>query len=194
VGRDRQAEYRGPHGCWYLHCRFQGNRVFDGVRNPPSSIQPQLQQGLAKDIFPNNVLPEPPSLFVADPVAKIPTVCQHQFSVQTRLPWSMMLDAAYVGSLSRHLQDNRNINYVPYGAIAPQNQDPQRLTASPTALFDNNSLDANFLRPAESQSTANDSLFFGIAYTYSKALTTATSDTSSVSVDQFQRLRNYGPL
>jgi hypothetical protein len=203
-------------GGGIFYDRFQGNRVFDGVRNPPASIQPQLQQGLAKDINPNNVLLGPPSLFVADPTGKIPTVYQYQFSVQTRLPWSMMLDTAYVGSLSRHLQDNRNINYVPYGAnFAPQNQDPQRLTASPTALFGNNSLDANFLRPYygynnitlyESQATANynslqvslnrranDSLFFGVAYTYSKALTTATSDGSAVSVDQFQRLRNYGP-
>ena len=37
----------------------------------------------------------------------------------------MVLDTAYVGELFRHLQDNRNLNYVPYGAaFLPQNQDP----------------------------------------------------------------------
>lgn len=196
--------------------RFQGNRVFDSVRNPPESVQPQLQQGYVKDISANNILLGPPSLFMADPTGKVPTVYNYQFSVQKRLPWSMALDTAYVGSLSRHLQDNRNINYVPYGAnFAAQNQDPQRVFASPTALFGNNSLDANFLRPFygygnitlyESQATANynslqvslnrraaNGLFFGVAYTYSKALTTATSDSSSVRVDQFQRIANYGP-
>ncbi|MES1256944.1 MAG: hypothetical protein ABUS51_00880, partial [Acidobacteriota bacterium] len=92
---------------------------------------------------------------------------------------------------------------------------PQKLSASPTALLGNNSLTQPFLVPYygynnitvyESQATANynsaqfslnrranDNLFFGVAYTYSKALTTATSDTSSVRVDQFQKLANYGP-
>ncbi|MEI9975654.1 MAG: hypothetical protein WDO73_28485 [Ignavibacteriota bacterium] len=33
--------------------RFQGNRVFDLVRNPPLGIQPQLYYGYAKDINPH---------------------------------------------------------------------------------------------------------------------------------------------
>jgi hypothetical protein len=46
------------------------------------------------------------------------------------------------------LQDNRNLNYVPYGAnFLPQNQDPTKVAANPNALIGNNSLDANFLRP-----------------------------------------------
>ena len=203
-------------GAGIYYDRFQGNRVFDSVRNPPENVEPVFNQGYAQNVNPNNVLLGPPSLFVADPTGKIPTVTNYQFSVQARLPYKLMLDVAYVGSISRHLQDNRNINYVPYGAnYAPQNQDPQKLAASPTALFGNNSLTQPFLVPYygygnitvyESQATANynsaqfslnrranDNLFFGVAYTYSKALTTATSDTSSVSVDQFQKLRNYGP-
>jgi len=196
--------------------RFQGNRVFDFVRNPPESVQPTLNQGFVADINPSQILLGPPNLFMADPIAKIPTVYNYQFSVQTRLPWSMMLDTAYVGSLSRHLQDNRNLNYIPFGAtFQPQNQDPTRVATSPTALFGNNALDRNFLRPIygygdislyESQATGNynslqvqlqrraaNGLFFGIAYTYSKALTTAQSDTSFVRPDQFERLANYGP-
>ena len=205
---------RAGSGIYYD--RFQGNRVFDSVRNPPESIQPVLNQGFAQNISPNNVLLGPPNLFMADPVGKIPTVTNYQFSVQARLPWKMMLDAAYVGSISRHLQDNRNLNYVPYGAnYLPQNQDPQKLATSPTALLGNNSLTQPFLvnyygynsiTVYESQATANynsaqfslnrranDNLLLGVSYTYSKALTTATSDTSSVRVDQFQRLANYGP-
>jgi len=45
--------------------------------------------------------------------------------LQTRLAMDMMLDTAYVGGLGRHLQDNRNLNPVPYGAaLLPRNQDP----------------------------------------------------------------------
>ncbi len=205
---------RAGGGIYYD--RFQGNRVFDSVRNPPESVQPVFNQGFAQNISSGNVLLGPPNLFMADPVAKIPTVTNYQVSVQARLPWSMLLDAAYVGSISRHLQDNRNLNYVPYGAnYAAQNQDPQKLLATPTALLGNNSLTQPFLvnyygynniTVYESQATANynsaqialnrragDSLFFGIAYTWSKAMTTASSDTSSVRVDNFQKLANYGP-
>ncbi|MDQ1468724.1 MAG: hypothetical protein QOJ99_204 [Bryobacterales bacterium] len=205
---------RAGSGIYYD--RFQGNRVFDSVRNPPESVQPVFNQGFAQDVNPNNVLLGPPNLFMADPVAKIPTVTNYQLSVQARLPWKMMMDAAYVGSISRHLQDNRNLNYVPYGATyQKQNQDPQKVAASPNALLGNNALTQPFLvnyygynniTLYESQATANynslqlslnrranDNLFFGVAYTYSKTLTTATSDSSSVRVDQFQKLANYGP-
>ncbi len=94
------------------------------MRNPPESVQPTLTYGFAQDINPNNVLLAPPTVYAADPTGKLPTTYDYQFSVQTRLPFSMVLDTAYVGSLARHLQDNRNLNPVPYGAdFLPQNQD-----------------------------------------------------------------------
>ena len=72
----------------------------------------------------------------------------YQFSLQYRLPENMMLDVAYVGSQSRHQQNNRNLNYNPFGqCFQPQNQDPQRVAASPTALLGNNCKDANFMKP-----------------------------------------------
>jgi hypothetical protein len=65
--------------------------------------------------------------------------------VQNKLPWNVVLDTAYVATLGRHLQDNRNVNGVPYGAdFAPQNQDP---TLGPTGLLGNSALMPNFLRP-----------------------------------------------
>jgi hypothetical protein len=58
-----------------------------------------------------------------------------------------MLDTAYVGSLARHLQDNRNLNPVPYGAMfLPENQDPQKVATTPNVLLGNNALPADFLR------------------------------------------------
>src|SRR5579884_1077782 len=196
--------------------RFQGNRVFDFVRNPPESVQPTLMYGIAQDISPSNVLLGPPTLYAADPTAKIPTTYNYQFGIQTRLPWSMMLDTAYVGSLARHLQDNRNLNPVPYGAtFLPQNQDPNKVAANPNALPGSNALPDVFLRPLrgygqinlyESNSTSNYNalqinltrrlgrgLTFGIAYTWSKALTTASSDTTWVRADNFTRAADYGP-
>ena len=196
--------------------RFQGNRVFDFVRNPPETVQPTLTYGFAQDINPKNILLGPPTVYAADPQGKIPTTYTYQFSIQNRLPWNMMLDTAYVGSLGRHLQDNRNLNPVPYGAtFLPQNQDPTLVASSPNALLGNNALPRDLLRPLrgfgevrlyESAATSNynalqinltrraaKGLFFGAAYTWSKALTTAQADTTWVRADQFTRQAEYGP-
>ena len=193
--------------------RFQGNRVFDFVRNPPETVQPTLFYGYAQNISSGNVLLAPPNLYAADPTGKVPTTYDFQFGIQTRLPWSMMLDTAYVGALARHLQDNRNLNPIPYGAtFLPQNQDP---TKTNSALLGSNALPDVFLRPLrgfgqislyESAATSNynalqvnltkrfgKGLSFGAAYTWSKALTTASSDTTWVRADNLERLADYGP-
>src|SRR5579885_2790673 len=126
----------------------------------------------------------------------------------------MMLDTAYVGSLARHQQDNRNLNPVPYGAtFLPQNQDPTLTTTSST-LLGNNALPSQFLRPLrglgevrlyESAATANynalqaqlnrrfGGLFFGASYTWSRAMTTAQADTTWVRADQYTRQAEYAP-
>ncbi len=196
--------------------RFQGNRVFDFVRNPPETVQPTLTYGYAQNITPGTALLAPPNLYAADPTGKVPTTYTYQFSIQTRLPFTMALDTAYVGSQGRHLQDNRNLNPVPYGAdFLSQNQDPTLVAANPTSLLGNNALLSQFLRPLrgfgqialyESAATSNynalqlqltkrfgSGLFFGAAYTWSRAMTTAQADTTWVRADQYTRQAEYGP-
>ena len=199
-------------GAGIYYDRFQGNRVFDFVRNPPLGIQPVLNYGLVNTINPSSALLSPPDFYAADPVGKIPTIYNFTFGVQTKLPMGMVLDTAYVGALSRHLQDNRNLNYVPYGsAFLPQNQDP---TLNPNALLGSSALPVNFLRPFrgigninlyEGGATGNYNslqmtlnrqvghLFLGTTYTWSKDLTTASGDTSFVRPDQYTRQAYYGP-
>lgn len=202
-------------GAGIYYDRYQGNRVFDMVRNPPEGLDPQFVYGFAQNINANNILLSPPTLYAADPTGKLPTTYDYQFSIQTRLPWSLMLDTAYVGGQSRHLQDNRNLNPVPYGAdFLPQNQDPTLTTTSSTILG-NNALQTNLLRPLrgfgqinlyESAAISNynslqvslnrrtaNGLFVGVAYTYSKTMTNATSDTAGLRADNLSRLADYGP-
>jgi hypothetical protein len=199
-------------GAGIFYDRYQGNRVFDFVRNPPLGIQPVLNFGYAADINPSSALLSPPDFYAADPEGKIPTVYEYTFGVQTKLPSGIVLDTAYVGSLSRHLQDNRNLNYVPFGAaFQPQNQDP---TLNPNALLGSSALPSQFLRLLrgigninlyEAAATANYNslqvsanrragrLFMGLAYTWSKFLTTASGDTNFVRPDQYTRMAYYGP-
>ena len=207
---DQKFVVRTGAGIYYD--RFQGNRVFDFVRNPPLGIQPVLNYGLVNTINPSSALLSPPDFYAADPVGKIPTVYNFTLGVQSKLPLGMVLDTAYVGALSRHLQDNRNLNYVPYGsAFLPQYQDP---TLSSTALLGSSALPVNFLRPFrgignvnlyEAGATGNYNslqvtvnrqvghLFVGMAYTWSKDLTTASGDTNFVRPDQYTREAYYGP-
>jgi hypothetical protein len=187
--------------------------VFDMVRNPPEGLDPSLTYGFAQNINPNNIILAPPTLYAADPTAKLPTTYNYQFSIQTKLPWNLVLDAAYVADVGRHLQDNRNLNPIPYGAdFLPQNQDP---TLASSALAGNSALQPNFLRPLrgfnqialyESAATSNYNalqlnltrrvgkvVFFGASYTWSKVLTTSTSDTTYVRADNFAKAVDYGP-
>ena len=194
--------------------RYQGNRVFDSVRNPPEGLDPVFNNGFASNINPANIRLSPPTVYATDPTAKIPTTYMYQFSIQTRLPWEMLLDTGYVGTQGRHLQDNRNLNPVAYGAtFLPQNQDPT--LANPNALRGTTALNQNLLRPLtgynvinlyESAATSNynalqvslnkratTGLFFGISYTWSKVMTNATSDTSYVRADGLTRQADYAP-
>ena len=190
--------------------RYQGNRIFNNVNNPPESVQPTLYYGFASQINPATAFLAPPNVIEMDPPGKVPTTYNYQFSIQTRLPWAMVLDTAYVGTLGRHLQDNRNQNGIPYGTdFLPQSQDPTLVAASPNALFGNNALKQAFLEPIQGYGSITDyegaatsnynglqvalnrraanGLFLGATYTYSKVMTTASSDTSSVRIDSSPR-------
>ena len=95
--------------------RIQGNRTFDTVTSPPEAFSVAVNNGFAQQLNPATALLSPPTAVEVDPTGKVPTTYSYQFSVQTRLPFSMLLDTAYVGSQSRHQQDNRNLNWSPFG-------------------------------------------------------------------------------
>jgi hypothetical protein len=124
----------------------------------------------------------------------------------------MTLDTAYVGALFRHLQDNRNLNYIPYGAAyLPQNQDPTITSSLPGGA----ALPAQFMRgmrgigdinlyegaatgnynslQVQLQRRAGRHVFMGVSYTWSKDLTTASTDTGFVRPDQYTHMAYYGP-
>jgi hypothetical protein len=207
-------------GAGIYYDRIQGNRTFDSVTNPPEAVSPTLNQNLVSSINSSNVLLGPPNLVAIDPTGKVPSNYNYQISVQYRLPQAMTLDVGYVGTLGRHLQDNKNLNFNNFGqCFQQQNQDPQLVAANPNALLGNDCLGANFLKPYagygninlyQSEATSNynalqlnlqrraaKGLFLGAAYTWSKALSTAqsggTNDNAFVRPDGLNREANYGP-
>jgi hypothetical protein len=98
---DHKTVLRTGFGAY--HDRYQGNRVFDYVRNPPLGIQPTLTYGFMQNINPATALLSPPSFYAADPTGKIPNSYNYTFGIQRTLPGQMALDVAYVGNISRHL-------------------------------------------------------------------------------------------
>ena len=102
-------------GAGVYYDRIQGNRTFDMVQNPPEAFSVTTQYGYAQQLNPATAVLSPPTAYEVDPTGKIPTTYSYQFSVQKRLPMGMILDVAYVGSASRHQQDNRNLNWSPFG-------------------------------------------------------------------------------
>ncbi len=204
---------RAGGGVYYD--RFQGNEVFAMLQNPPTTFSPTLFNGFVKDIDPKNALLAPPSLDAFSFEGKVATVYNFNFGVQARLPFGMVLDTSYVGSLSRHLLQRENINAIPYGAtFLAKNEDPTKVAASPNALLGNNALNQDFLRPYQgfgninlhqmggtsnynsSQTTVNKrfskGFLFGLSYTWSKALTTASGDGGFFRIDSNNRQANYG--
>ena len=214
VTGDQKMVVRAGAGIFYD--RFQGNETFDMLTNPPTTLAPTLVNGFIKDINPNNVIFAPFGLNAFSFEGKLPTVYNYSLSVQSKLPYQMLLDVAYVGSVSRHLLQRLNVNPIPYGAtFLSQNQDPTKVAATPNAALGSNAFDADFLRRYQGfgsitvhqmggtsnynslQVSVNrrfaKGLFFGTAYTWSKALATVTNDGDFIRIDNNTRLANYGP-
>ena len=133
---------RGGWGMFFD--RPQGNMVFDMIANAPGVLVSRLEWGRLQDLSsaggdPNAVLSLNPTAFDFEP----PKVYSWNLGVQQKLWKSFILDLAYVGSESKDLLRQVQINALPFGAtFQPQNQDPTRpasavpgATALPTDLL-----------------------------------------------------------
>jgi Carboxypeptidase regulatory-like domain/TonB-dependent Receptor Plug Domain len=121
---------RGGAGVFYD--RPQGNMVFDMIANAPGVLVSGLQWGRLQDLSsstgdPNPTLGLTPTVYDFKP----PKVYSWNVGVQHKLYHAITLDLAYVGSSSKDLLRQQNINAVPYGAtFLPQNQDPTRAAST----------------------------------------------------------------
>lgn len=135
---------RGGFGIFYD--RPQGNQVFDMIANAPGVLVSQLQWGRLQDLTSAGGDPDPtltlnPSEFDFEP----PKIYQWNLGLQHKLWRSLIFDIAYVGSESKDLLRQVQINAVPRGAtFLPENQDPTR---APSATLGATALPNDLLRP-----------------------------------------------
>lgn len=202
-------------GAGIYYDRYQGNNVFPLLANPPTAFTPTAENGFMQDVALNSAAVAPSGLQMLNVKGEIPTVYNYSAGFQSKLPMQMDLDLSYVGSVSRHLIVNRNLNAIPYGAtFLPRNEDPTKKKQNPNATLGSNAYDRNFLRPMpgygdirdhEFSGTSNynslqasvkrrfaKGLFLGVAYTWSKCLTVASGDGDYIRIDGLTRLANYG--
>lgn len=210
-----QTVLRGGAGVFYD--RTQGNNVFGFVTNQPNITTPTLRYGLVTQLDPNTAVQAPSNISSRQYAAKLPTTYDLDLEVQQELPSHILAAIAYVGTMSSQLLQQVNLNAIPYGTtFLPQNQDPVKVAANPTAPLGANAKDENFLRPyqgygdiAQYQNGGSSNyhslqvavnrryasgLFFSLAYTWSKALGVTSNDGDYARIDGRTRQINYGPL
>ncbi len=210
-GRGRTA-IRGGGGVFFD--RIQGNMTYNMLPNPPSIFTPTVNYGtlqtLAQTAGTGVLAPSGTvrAIFGNNPM---PTTYNYSLGLQQQFGRSLLIDVSYVGSISRHQLWQRNINPIPLGAqlleVSPQNVNPAR----PGVV-----LAGNFLRPIqgygdiflyEFAATSNynslqarvtqrlgKNMNWGVSYTFSKALGSASSDGVNVATFFSPRDWNYGPL
>ena len=202
---------RGGFGIFYD--RPQGNMVFDMIANAPGVLNSTLQWGRLQELTAATGEPDPtlalsPSAYDFQP----PKIYQWNVGVQRKLFANYIFDIAYVGSESRDLLRQVQINAVPRGAtFVPQNQDPTR---APSATPGATALPLDLLRPYPGygnirmwdysgyanynalQTSINrrfeNGYMFSVFYVWSKALGIANDDFSAgvpnVSDEEVRRL------
>lgn len=139
----QQLVVRGGAGVFYD--RAAGDTVYGMLEQLPTLNQPNLVYGRLQDVTATSSTSAPPTITAFDYAGKIPTVYSYNVGVQMQLPWSSILDVSFVGSQSRNLNTQINLNAPAYGAAyLPENQDS---TLAPSTVPGATALPVDFLRP-----------------------------------------------
>ena len=133
---------------------------------------------------------------------KQPLTKSYSFTIQQRLPWSSMLELAYVGNQSENLLNTAggegyNVNLVPKGAMLSSNNggvDPNGLVANnfrPFKLYSNinlatNNLYANYNSLQTTWARAKGRYTLNANYAFAKAL-----GFNNATLDSFNLRNNY---
>jgi hypothetical protein len=204
TGRGKMA-IRGGIGMFYeMHERDLWG--FHLELDPPNQLSPQIFYGDLNTFVNTSGFLFPSGTHGMNPNRSLARTVSYSFGVQRQIGWGMILDAAYVGTLGRHLLAQENLNAIAAGTTQqPWAQDPSN---------PGNAIASQYLRPYLGY---GDALFYdyvanssyhslqvilnrrfmkrmsgGLAYTWSKAMDYADNDTTNLSTLVSPKIWNYG--
>lgn len=201
---DGRTAMRGGFGMFYNR-QAQGMILTPFIAQPPIVVTPTIYYSTMSSLLSSTGYQFPGNVVGVDRQGKVPTTMNYSLSLQRHIGFGTVLDVGYVGSLARHLQWRRNLNSIPFGAnFDPRNADPttnaplapaflRRYTGYNNVNFSEQAGSSNY---HSLQVTANRrfarGLEFGIAWTWSKALSYNDGDNEVVSTQVPVRVWNYG--
>jgi hypothetical protein len=204
-GNGRTA-VRSGFGMYYD--RFADDQIAQLAASPPLVNTPSANYTTISNLLATPLSFSPNTVWGIDGNWKPLAVYNWSFGIQQNLGLGTVLDVAYVGNVSRHGMQVRDLNFTPYGTnFLPTSIDKTQPGNLP--------LPANFLRPhvgfasiqyMEFASNSNynalqarlskrfsSRVTFSLAYTWSKVLDVADTPTSPVNPAIDFNSRNYGP-
>ncbi len=106
-----------------------GTVAFPGVENPPTFVNPTFNFGNLATVGASSGQPALgvlPALGV-DPEGFVPNVQSFSLQAQQDVGFNTVVSVGYVGTLSRHMQEQIDLNAIPYGYLFTKAaQDPSR--------------------------------------------------------------------
>jgi hypothetical protein len=202
---DGKTAIRGGFGMFYeIHEKDLWGYALH--LDPPNQLTPQIFYGNLNNFTQTQGFQFPSNTSGLSPDRTLGRTMSYSFGIQRNIGWDTIVDAAYVGTLARHLLERKNLNSIPLGTtLQPSAQDPSN-PGSPLA--------SQYLRPYPGYGDiqyynydANSSyhslqitvnrrftkrLEGGAAWTWSKAMDYDDIDTTNLSFLVNPKVWNYG--
>jgi hypothetical protein len=190
------------------------------VNNQPFQRNLQVNFGNIDNLvnLVGTALSSPSSINAVESRSHTPTTYNFSIGIQQDIGLQTVMEVSYVGSLTRHLGERRDLNQVPDAArflnLNPGNRNPFSAVGS-NGPNTTGALADNFLRPFQGYGSITTVVYagasnynglqvqinrrytrgfqYGVAYTWSKTFDYANDDSSDVFQGRPYRAFNYGP-